>query len=208
MTTEAPPYSIPPDWSPSKAGCLRKEDYWLWFWPDHQHDNRTVLGGPSQTTDCFPPTWAASDVYVATNCPPSYTSASCEGSDRRETVTCCPEYVCIPPLSEQLQIVPWDIANPLQSTGSSNHKFTCAVSESQKAHGSYFPCRLQYTKTRTVLATLTDFVSNTINVDAVTQKPGLHLYALGVLFVTLVRDPLRILTDFDIPNAYTTGHLN
>ncbi|PLB47421.1 hypothetical protein P170DRAFT_466674 [Aspergillus steynii IBT 23096] len=156
MTTEAPQYSIPPDWSPSKAGCLRKEDYWLWFWPDHKNDNRTVLGGPSQTTDCFPPTWAASDVYVGTNCPPSYTSASCEGSDERETVTCCPD----------------------------NHRFTCAVSETQKAHGSYFPCRLQYTKTRTVPATLTDFVSNTINVDMVTQKPGLHLYALGVLFVT------------------------
>lgn len=49
-----------------------------------------------------------------------------------------------------------------------------------------FPCRLEYSKTRTVPATLTDFVSNTINVDQVTQKPGLHLYALGVLFVTPV----------------------
>ncbi|KAH8427108.1 uncharacterized protein LDX57_004825 [Aspergillus melleus] len=156
MTTITRRPTIPADWAPSKAGCLRKEDYWLWLWPNKQHDNRTVLGGPSQTTDCFPPTWAASDVYVGTSCPGDYTTASCEGSDQRDTVTCCPN----------------------------NHVFTCAVSETEKAHGSLFPCRLKYTTERVVTATLTDFVSNTINVDEVTQKPGLHLYALGVLFVT------------------------
>lgn len=89
----------------------------------------------------------------------------------------------------------------------SNHIFTCAVSETEKAHGSIFPCRLEYTKTRVVPATLTDFFSNTINVGQVTQKPGLHLYALGVLFVTPVGDLLpihpvliyRILTHHIIP---------
>ncbi|KAK8137593.1 hypothetical protein PG984_003086 [Apiospora sp. TS-2023a] len=40
--TAAPP--LPGNWIPSKAGCLNKNDWWIWSWNGGQFDARTVLG--------------------------------------------------------------------------------------------------------------------------------------------------------------------
>lgn len=54
--------------------------------------NWVVLGGPSQTTECLPTSWASEVVYSGVQCPQKYTSA-CQGTDSHSEVTCCPKYV-------------------------------------------------------------------------------------------------------------------
>ncbi|KAK8110624.1 uncharacterized protein PG998_007081 [Apiospora kogelbergensis] len=51
-TTAAP--SLLGDWTPGRPGCLQQKDWWIWSYDGANRDARTVLGGPSQTTDCFP----------------------------------------------------------------------------------------------------------------------------------------------------------
>lgn len=83
-----PAQTLPGDWTPTVSGCRRTDDYWIWFYiPDS--DERTVLGGPSQVTDCLAPTWGPEVTYVGSQCPPEYTPA-CDGGDETEPVTCCP----------------------------------------------------------------------------------------------------------------------
>jgi hypothetical protein len=81
--------TLPPDWTPTQAGCLSPSDFWIWDYHTDSLDNRTVLGGPSQTSNCFPPTWVSTGEYIGTQCPPQYTAA-CQATDSLEPVTCCP----------------------------------------------------------------------------------------------------------------------
>ncbi|RYO74124.1 hypothetical protein DL764_010980 [Monosporascus ibericus] len=96
-TTSSPTQTLPGSWTPTARGCLRSTDFWIWRYHTdvRSSDMRTVLGGPTQTTDCLAPTWQSDVVYAGTRCPPNYTPA-CED----EAVTCCPdvyEFTCAPP---------------------------------------------------------------------------------------------------------------
>lgn len=73
------------DWRPTVTGCQRADDYWVWFY-SAPLDERTVLGGPSQITDCLAPTWSPELTYAGSQCPPNYTPV-CEAD---AVVTCCP----------------------------------------------------------------------------------------------------------------------
>ncbi|TGJ81077.1 hypothetical protein E0Z10_g7679 [Xylaria hypoxylon] len=68
MTTPSPtlPPTLPADWTPTSSGCLRTEDYWIWDFNATAFDARTVLGGPSQTTNCFASTWDPTITYQET----------------------------------------------------------------------------------------------------------------------------------------------
>jgi hypothetical protein len=52
--------------TPTLPGCLEPTNFWIWDYHNGPVDNRTVLGGPSQTSDCFPPSWAATGLYSGT----------------------------------------------------------------------------------------------------------------------------------------------
>ncbi|KAH9989368.1 hypothetical protein F4779DRAFT_265442 [Xylariaceae sp. FL0662B] len=75
------------NWTPTKQGCLRTNDFWIWDYQEGPKAVPTVLGGPTQTTDCFPTTWDPTVTYAGSACPGQYTSA-CQGAD--SAVTCCP----------------------------------------------------------------------------------------------------------------------
>ncbi|RYP49255.1 hypothetical protein DL768_005029 [Monosporascus sp. mg162] len=97
ITTSSPTQTLPGSWAPTAPGCLRSTDFWIWqYHPDSRSsDMRTVLGGPTQTTDCLAPTWQSDVVYAGTQCPPNYTPAC-----KDEAVTCCPdvyEFTCAAP---------------------------------------------------------------------------------------------------------------
>lgn len=74
----------------TQVGCLSPSDFWIWDYHTDSLDNRTVLGGPSQTSNCFPPTWVSTGEYIGTQCPLQYT-ATCQATDPLELVTCCPK---------------------------------------------------------------------------------------------------------------------
>ena len=82
MTTRPTPtaHALPANWTPSAPGCMRSTDYWIWMYNTDLAfgDARTVLGGPTQTTDCLAPTWDPSVPYAGTQCPPNYTAACTE----------------------------------------------------------------------------------------------------------------------------------
>ena len=83
-TAATPVQTLPADWTPTAPGCRRTGDYWVWLYSEGK-DERTVLGGPSQITDCLAPTWAPELTYAGSQCPPGFTPA-CDV----EAVTCCP----------------------------------------------------------------------------------------------------------------------
>ncbi len=89
MTTTSAP-TLPGSWTPTVSGCLQSSDYWMWMYDSDpaKSDARTVLGGPSQTTDCLAPTWQFDVVYAGTQCPPNYTPAC-----TADAITCCPTLV-------------------------------------------------------------------------------------------------------------------
>lgn len=121
MTTPAP--TLPAGWTPTVSGCLRTDDFWIWNYGGVD-DQRTVLGGPSQTTNCFPSTWNPASPYTGWTCPRDYTIA-CQGTDSISAITCCP----------------------------TAYDFTCAIPSSGQTvntHGSWFPCISQVRPPRLV----------------------------------------------------------
>lgn len=76
--------TIPTTWSPS-PDCLASTDLWLW---QKQATSVNVLGGPAETSSCYPPGYTAltSVYYQATACPTGFSSA-CTNADM---TTCCP----------------------------------------------------------------------------------------------------------------------
>lgn len=97
MATVTAPPTLPASWRPTESACVSSSDYWHWDYGSAS-DNWVVLGGPSQTTECLPTSWASEVVYSGVQCPQKYTSA-CQGTDSHSEVTCCPKYVR---LSKQL----------------------------------------------------------------------------------------------------------
>ncbi|KAB8067417.1 hypothetical protein BDV29DRAFT_200290 [Aspergillus leporis] len=154
-TTKTRNPTLSPEWTPSAYGCRGKDDFWIWDFHDAR-DQRTVLGGPSQTTNCFPSTWNPSGMYDGTKCPRGFTSA-CQASGSPSSVTtCCPTV----------------------------YSFSCVANPTKAPHGPWFPCMSQYDTSLKRTITRTDFAANTITFGEVTQRTNLHLFALGVAFAT------------------------
>ncbi|KNG89197.1 hypothetical protein ANOM_002560 [Aspergillus nomiae NRRL 13137] len=153
MSTITPSPTLDPDWTPSVYGCNRKGDFWIWDY-HAQNDQRTVLGGPSQTTNCLPSTWDPSRAYAGTQCPTGYTSACLStGSSATPTTTvCCPTV----------------------------YSFSCVDNASKNPHGPWFPCMSQYDYSTKRRVTVTDFAANTIDFKDVNQGTNLHLFAMGI----------------------------
>lgn len=158
LSTTTPPVILSEDWAPTLAGCLRTTDFWRWFWDNA--DGRTVVGGPSQVTQCFPSTWNAVAPYEGSNCPSQYTSACDNGT----ATTCCPNLY-------SLSCVESSIVN------------------SAANHAASFRCVSQYgTGGSSMTVTTTNMEVNTQGaVATVTATPGQHLYALGMVYTTQVR---------------------
>ncbi|KAI1156025.1 hypothetical protein F4825DRAFT_363314 [Nemania diffusa] len=159
MTSPSPSPTPSPtlftSWSQTVAGCLRTDDYWIWEYDDAKRDARTVLGGPSQTTNCFEPTWNPTITFVGSGCPPQYTSA-CQNTNL--VVTCCPSAYAFS-------------CQPETWTPGYNH-------------AEWFRCVSQYASLDVVSVTRTDFTANTITVENRTRGTGLHLFALALIYTT------------------------
>ncbi|KAJ0115240.1 hypothetical protein J7T55_001650 [Diaporthe amygdali] len=154
MTTATVTPTLPASWEPTVAGCLSTSDFWQWDYGPAK-DKRTVLGGPSQTTNCLPTAWASDIVYSGSECPPNYTSA-CQGTDTLSAVTCCP----------------------------SLYRFTCVYPVSSLYHGSQFRCMSAWATSKAVRVTHTNFVENNLAVETQTAQPNLHVFALAIIYVT------------------------
>ncbi|KIX96236.1 uncharacterized protein Z520_08014 [Fonsecaea multimorphosa CBS 102226] len=63
--------TLPLDWTPTQAGCLSSTDIWIWDYHTNTDDMRTVLGGPSQTTACFPLPWVSTGAAYHFSCVPA-----------------------------------------------------------------------------------------------------------------------------------------
>lgn len=152
--------TLPGSWTPTQQSCLRTGDIWLWDYGSAK-DNRTVLGGPSQASDCFPSaTWDATETFFGSECPSRYTSA-CQGLDSAQVVTCCPtaySFSCVPPT--EVMTAP---------------------------HGTAFRCVSAWAAAGSLVVTRTDLVgsSGTV-VGSVTMGTNLHLFALQIMYVTEV----------------------
>ncbi|KAI0481584.1 hypothetical protein F4859DRAFT_425553 [Xylaria cf. heliscus] len=157
MTTPSSTASptLPADWTPTVSGCLRADDYWIWGFDSGNNDARTVIGGPSQTTNCFASSWNPTITYAGSGCPPQYTSA-CQNTNFG-AVTCCPsayDFTCQPET--------WTTGN----------------------HAEWFRCVSRYASQDVITVTRTDFSQNTINVGKRTRHTYEHLFALALMYTT------------------------
>ncbi|KAI0105439.1 hypothetical protein GGR51DRAFT_188530 [Nemania sp. FL0031] len=159
MTTPSPSPTASPtlltDWGQTAAGCLRTDDYWIWQYNNEKFDARTVLGGPSQTTNCFQTSWDPTVTFVGSGCPPQYTSA-CQNTNA--VVTCCPSA--------------YDFSCQAE-TWTPNYN-----------HAEWFRCVSAYASRDTVEITRTDFTQNTIAIEDRERRTDLHLFALALMFTT------------------------
>ncbi|KAI0911516.1 hypothetical protein F4823DRAFT_586096 [Ustulina deusta] len=157
MTTPSPTSSptLRPDWIPTSSGCLRTSDFWIWEFNGATTDARTVIGGPSQTTDCFASTWSPSVIYAGSGCPSQYTLA-CQDSNNG-AVTCCPTV----------------------------HDFTCQPETSGATdHGPWFRCESMYASGGVITVTRTDFQANNRALETRTAHTYEHLFALALIYTT------------------------
>ncbi|KAI0542311.1 hypothetical protein GGR58DRAFT_453484 [Xylaria digitata] len=157
MTTPSttPSPTLPADWIPTSAGCLRTDDYWVWEYDAEAFDARTVLGGPSQTTNCFASTWNPTVTYAGSGCPPQYTSA-CQNTNFG-AVTCCP----------------------------TAYEFSCQPETwSAGVHGEWFRCQSRYDSRTVMTLTRTDFQENTLAMGTRTRQTWEHLFALALMYTT------------------------
>ncbi|CAJ2506215.1 Uu.00g003450.m01.CDS01 [Anthostomella pinea] len=174
--------SLPAKWTPTRPGCYRADDFWIWEYNSKALDARTVLRGPTQTSDCLPSTWDASVTYAGTACPADYTSA-CQDADSG-AVTCCPtayDYSCQPPT------------------------WTPGV------HAEDFRCVSQFGTPGTITVTQTDFAVNTLAVQMRNINTKLHLYALAVMYAeptstttTMTTTPPSDETSTSMPTSTTS----
>ncbi|KAI2622428.1 hypothetical protein GGR54DRAFT_598499 [Hypoxylon sp. NC1633] len=145
--------TLPAGWTPTQAGCLKTNDFWIW---DNEElgDARTVLGGPSQTSNCLPSAWDATLTYDGTACPLHYTSA-CMGADSASAITCCP----------------------------TAYAYTCLDTTLLSApHAETFRCMSRHTTGGTIVVTRTALKANTIAVETRTQSTNQHLAALAIVY--------------------------
>lgn len=164
MTTPSPTASptLRTDWGQTVAGCLRTDDYWIWEYDGAKRDARTVLGGPSQTTNCFESSWDPTVTFAGSGCPPQYTSA-CHNAESG-AVTCCP----------------------------SAYDFTCQSETWTPGynHAEWFRCVSEYGNRNVVRVTRTDLRQNTLAVETRTRAAKEHLFALALMYTTPVRSQL------------------
>jgi hypothetical protein len=154
-TTGAP--TLPGDWEPTSRGCLRSDDYWIWLYNAAARDARTVLGGPSQTTDCFASSWNPTITYTGSGCPPHYTSA-CQNTEFG-AVTCCPD----------------------------TYKFGCqSANYPPGIHGEWFRCVSAYASQDVTTITVTRFSNANLEVQNKTRHRYEHLFALALMYTTPV----------------------
>lgn len=185
MTTPSPTASptLPANWAPTSSGCLRTDDYWIWEFDAGNKDARTVLGGPSQTTNCFTSTWDPTVTYVGSGCPPQYTSACHD--DKFGAVTCCP----------------------------SAYDFTCQPETwTAGIHAEWFRCISKHATQDVVTVTRTDFKQNTIAVGTRTRHKYEHLFALALMYTTpvcrsqMIRCNKQVLIRNSLPQALRQPH--
>lgn len=161
MTTPSPTASptLRTDWGQTVAGCLRTDDYWIWDYDGAKRDARTVLGGPSQTTNCFASSWDPTVTFAGSGCPPQYTSA-CHNT-KSGAVTCCP----------------------------SAYDFSCQPETWTPGynHAEWFRCVSEYGNRNKVIVTRTDLRQNTLAVGTRTRAANGHLFALALMYTTPVR---------------------
>ncbi|KAI1077299.1 hypothetical protein F5B20DRAFT_269484 [Whalleya microplaca] len=155
MTTPTPTPTLPADFTPTAQGCLRSNDFWIWDYELGNEDARTVLGGPSQISDCFPTTWDATVTYAGSACPPQYTSA-CQGTDSAAAVTCCPNA----------------------------YNYSCQPTWLPGRHGEQFRCQSQHTSAGQIVVTHSAFKVNTIDIQTRTRSLNQHLFALAMMYTT------------------------
>ncbi|KAK8017700.1 hypothetical protein PG993_014026 [Apiospora rasikravindrae] len=153
-TTAAP--SLPGNWVPSKAGCLNKNDWWIWSYDGPKRDARTVLGGPSQTNNCFPSTGDPTGTYTGSQCPPNYTRACPDSSVADAAVTCCP----------------------------TAYNFSCVPEPFTVPHLDFFRCMSEHGTTGSPTITLTDFQANTQKIIQPKQASHEHLFAIAMVYTT------------------------
>ncbi|KAI2620931.1 hypothetical protein GGS26DRAFT_297383 [Hypomontagnella submonticulosa] len=164
MTTTTPTVTLPAGWTPSSSGCLRTTDFWIWDYPEDRNQ-RTVLGGPSQTDNCFPSTWNPTLTYEGSGCPPQYTSA-CQGPDSTAPVTCCP----------------------------TAYAFSCIAETDLGIHSAdTFRCVSKHNTGGTIVVTRTAFKPNTIAIETRTRKTNEHLFALAMIYKTPTSMPTSTL---------------
>ncbi|KAI2472711.1 hypothetical protein F4781DRAFT_382674 [Annulohypoxylon bovei var. microspora] len=155
MTTSTPTLTLVDSWTPTQSGCLRTDDYWIW---DYQtaFDQRTVLGGPAQITNCLPSSWGGNVTYVGTGCPPMYTSA-CQGTNSAAVVTCCP----------------WA------------YSFACEPQSSPGVrHAESFRCVSQESNGNTITVTRTSILANSLATETRVESTAFHLFALAIVYST------------------------
>ncbi|KAJ2989454.1 hypothetical protein NUW58_g3457 [Xylaria curta] len=159
MTTPSPTASptLSENWEPTSSRCLRTEDYWIWFYDPDKADARTVLGGPSQTTDCFSSSFNPTITHAGSACPPQYTAA-CPVTNSDAAVTCCP----------------------------TAHSFVCQTDPFTIGynHLEWFRCISRYNTKDVVTVTKTDFRQGTTTTETRSRQPSLHLFALGLMYTT------------------------
>lgn len=157
-TTAAP--TFPSDWQPSQSGCMKTDDLWIWDWGAGWDHTPTVLGGPSQTTECFPSGWSQYATFEATQCPPDYTSASCSSSQANSAVTCCPtvyDFKCL--------------EGPVSGSDA-------------KGNVAYQRCISKFATTKSNLITWVNLESSTSTETRRKQNTYEHLFAGAIVYTT------------------------
>lgn len=146
------------DWVPdNQANCLKTSDIWQWDYGIDE-DRRTVLGAPSQTSECLPRGWSRAATYAGTQCPPRYTEA-CQATGDSLAVICCPTL----------------------------YDFSCQPSSilATAPHASIFRCMSQYTDTGSWVVTQTYMSAEaSTNLATPTYGPAYHLFALAIIYAT------------------------
>ncbi|KAI1180132.1 hypothetical protein F4777DRAFT_362849 [Nemania sp. FL0916] len=148
-----PPPTLDLNWAPTVDGCLGSTDYWIWSYNLANQDARTVLGGPSQTTDCFS-TWGPNITFAATGCPSHYTPACTD--TKFGAVTCCPSayfFSCQPET--------WTF---------------------NKNHAEDFRCQSEYGNTQANVVTVTDLSKGGTSIQTRKRAATQHLAALAIIY--------------------------
>lgn len=157
--TATAPVTLKGDWVPTnQANCLKTDDIWQWDYGIPE-DRRTVVGAPSQTTECLPRGWSRRMTYEGTQCPPRYTEA-CQATDDAVATVCCPTI----------------------------HDFSCQPSSDLATgpHASIFRCMSQYTDSGSWVVTQTFMTAATASTSLATPTYGTdyHLFALAIIYAT------------------------
>ncbi|KAK6833517.1 hypothetical protein PG987_008211 [Apiospora arundinis] len=153
-TTAAP--SLLGNWTPGRPGCLQQKDWWIWSYDGPKRDARTVLGGPSQTENCFPTAGAPTGTYAGSQCPPNYSAACTDRLIQNGAVTCCP----------------------------TAYAFSCVPEPFTVSHLDWFRCISRHGTTGSPTIVMTDFVAKTSTTVQRKQFAHENLFAMAMVYQT------------------------